>query len=213
MRVERSPGAVLIEVGAFGVMVGAIVTVALMVLLGWSFIGAILMGGTAAVIVGVVLWLLTRGTLEPPRGPGNVKPTATPLTDPAKAPVAPKAATLPSSPPKAAPAPKTASGAAKSNGAASSSSQSQEPDPSVGSKPQTLGAPRGGAADDLKKIKGVGPKLEEVLHSMGFYHFDQIAGWSAEEVAWVDENLNGFRGRVTRDDWQSQARELMSGGS
>ena len=46
----------------------------------------------------------------------------------------------------------------------------------------TLSAARGGA-DDLKKIKGVGPKLEAMLHGMGFYHFDQIANWTAAEVA------------------------------
>ncbi|MBV0911432.1 NADH-quinone oxidoreductase subunit E [Anianabacter salinae] len=79
-------------------------------------------------------------------------------------------------------------------------------------KPQSLSGPRGGGADDLKKIKGVGPKLEQLLQSLGFYHFDQIAGWTEEEVAWVDENLEGFRGRVTRDDWQAQAKVLASGG-
>ncbi|HMQ93753.1 MAG TPA: NADH-quinone oxidoreductase subunit NuoE [Amaricoccus sp.] len=78
-------------------------------------------------------------------------------------------------------------------------------------RPEGLSAPRGGAADDLKKIKGVGPKLEELLHSLGFYHFEQIAGWTREEVAWVDENLEGFKGRVTRDDWVEQARKLAAG--
>jgi predicted flap endonuclease-1-like 5' DNA nuclease len=81
-----------------------------------------------------------------------------------------------------------------------------------GVKPATLEAPRGEAADDLKKIKGVGPKLEQLLHGMGFYHFDQIANWSSEEVAWVDENLEGFKGRVTRDGWVEQAKLLASGG-
>ncbi len=46
---------------------------------------------------------------------------------------------------------------------------------------------------------------------MGFFHFDQIAGWSAEEIAWIDENLEGFKGRVTRDDWVEQARLLAAG--
>ena len=83
-------------------------------------------------------------------------------------------------------------------------------DEEVGVKPATLDAPEGGKADDLKKIKGVGPKLETVLNEMGFYHFDQIASWTPEEVAWVDDNLEGFKGRVTRDDWVSQAKELAS---
>ena len=67
-------------------------------------------------------------------------------------------------------------------------------------------------ADDLKKIKGVGPKLEKLCNSMGFYHFDQIANWTADEIAWVDQNLEGFKGRVTRDKWVEQAKLLAAGG-
>ncbi|MEM8788306.1 MAG: NADH-quinone oxidoreductase subunit NuoE [Pseudomonadota bacterium] len=77
-----------------------------------------------------------------------------------------------------------------------------------GTRPARLEAPRDGRADDLKRIKGVGPKLETLLHRLGFYHFDQIAAWSAEEVAWVDDNLEGFKGRVSRDNWVAQARDL-----
>lgn len=80
-------------------------------------------------------------------------------------------------------------------------------------KPATMSAAREGGPDDLKQIKGVGPKLENLLHSMGFYHFDQIAGWTAKEVAWVDENLEGFKGRVSRDEWVSQAKVLAEGGT
>ena len=75
-----------------------------------------------------------------------------------------------------------------------------------------LDGPREGGADDLKKIKGVGPKLEKVCNGIGVYHFDQIANWTADEVAWVDENLIGFKGRVSRDNWVEQARLLASGG-
>ncbi|WP_298969907.1 NADH-quinone oxidoreductase subunit NuoE [uncultured Roseobacter sp.] len=78
----------------------------------------------------------------------------------------------------------------------------------TGTKPQVMTAARDEGADDLKKIKGVGPKLEKMLNGMGFFHFDQIAAWSADEVAWVDENLEGFKGRVSRDQWVSQARAL-----
>jgi predicted flap endonuclease-1-like 5' DNA nuclease len=82
----------------------------------------------------------------------------------------------------------------------------------VGTEPLRLDAPREGGADDLKRIKGVGPKLEGALHAMGIYHLDQIASWSPEEVAWMDENLVEFKGRVSRDDWVGQARLLASGG-
>jgi predicted flap endonuclease-1-like 5' DNA nuclease len=47
---------------------------------------------------------------------------------------------------------------------------------------------------------------------MGYYHFDQIAAWTDKEVAWVDENLQGFKGRVSRDNWVDQAKILASGG-
>ncbi|WP_428928607.1 NADH-quinone oxidoreductase subunit NuoE [Marinibacterium sp. SX1] len=78
-------------------------------------------------------------------------------------------------------------------------------------RPEGLDAPRDGQADDLKLIKGVGPKLEELLNSLGFYHFDQIAGWTEAEIHWVDQNLEGFKGRVTRDEWVSQAKLLAAG--
>lgn len=79
---------------------------------------------------------------------------------------------------------------------------------SPGRKPEGLSVARGGTPDDLKKIKGVGPKLEKLLHRLGFFHFDQIAAWTADEIAWVDDNLEGFKGRVTRDEWVTQARAL-----
>jgi predicted flap endonuclease-1-like 5' DNA nuclease len=81
-----------------------------------------------------------------------------------------------------------------------------------GSKPATLSAARDGGADDLKQIKGVGPKMEGMLNGMGFFHFDQVAAWTGAEVAWVDANLKGFRGRVSRDNWVDQAKTLAAGG-
>ena len=73
-------------------------------------------------------------------------------------------------------------------------------------------AARDGKADDLKQIKGVGPKLEGLLNSHGIYHFDQIANWSDAEVAWADNSLVGFKGRVSRDNWVEQAKTLAAGG-
>ncbi|GGD34804.1 endonuclease [Sinisalibacter lacisalsi] len=84
-------------------------------------------------------------------------------------------------------------------------------DAGEGTRPEALDAPQGGKADDLKLIKGVGPKLEQALHDLGFYHYEQIANWTADEVAWVDQNLKGFKGRVSRDGWVDQARALASG--
>jgi NADH-quinone oxidoreductase subunit E len=79
-------------------------------------------------------------------------------------------------------------------------------------EPERLSAPRAGQEpDDLKRITGVGPKLEALLHEMGFYHFDQIAAWTPAEVAWVDARLT-FKGRIERDDWIKQARRLSEEG-
>ncbi len=89
-----------------------------------------------------------------------------------------------------------------------------QPDPTdmiPGTKPVLLDS-ADGAADNLKQIKGVGPKLEVMLHKMGVFHFWQVASWSAAEVAWVDQNLEGFKGRVSRDAWVEQAKILAAGG-
>jgi len=81
-----------------------------------------------------------------------------------------------------------------------------------GKRPATLDAPRDGKADNLKEIKGIGPKLEKVCNTLGFYHFDQIASWNEAEIAWVNANLEGFKGRVSRDNWVEQAKILAAGG-
>ncbi|MCK8465461.1 NADH-quinone oxidoreductase subunit E [Aliiroseovarius sp. S1339] len=78
-------------------------------------------------------------------------------------------------------------------------------------KPRIMKAPRKSGADDLKLLKGVGPKLEGVLNGLGFWHFDQIAKWGAEEIAWVDDQLS-FKGRIERDGWVEQAKILAEGG-
>lgn len=79
--------------------------------------------------------------------------------------------------------------------------------PAVETQPETLKAPRAGGADDLKKISGVGPKLESVLNELGFWRFDQIAKWTEDDVAWVDSRLK-FKGRIARDNWMKQAADL-----
>jgi len=61
--------------------------------------------------------------------------------------------------------------------------------------------------DDLKKISGIGPKLEMVLNDLGVYTFAQIAAWEAAEIAWIDDYLS-FSGRIERDNWIDQASEM-----
>ncbi len=102
--------------------------------------------------------------------------------------------------------------AAKPAAAKSPAKPKAEPEPAVAeSKPQLLTAARGGKGDDLELIWGVGPKLAKMLNAMGVWHFDQVASWTAEELAWVDARLTGFKGRATRDDWVSQAKKLATG--
>ncbi len=79
-------------------------------------------------------------------------------------------------------------------------------------KPQTFDAPMDGMADDLKQIKGIGVKLERLCNALGFWHYSQIADWTEAEIRWVDSNLEGFKGRVSRDDWVAQAKVLAAGG-
>lgn len=78
----------------------------------------------------------------------------------------------------------------------------------AGKKPAMLRAARASGADTLTDIKGVGPKLALLLNEMGVYHFDQIAAWTTHEVAWIDQNLKGFKDRATRDKWVTQAKGL-----
>ena len=74
-----------------------------------------------------------------------------------------------------------------------------------GTKPANLlTEAREGGPDDLKKISGVGPKLEGLLHENGVFHFDQIAAWTPSEVAYMDDQLS-FKGRIDRDNWIEQA--------
>ncbi|TLP67744.1 NADH-quinone oxidoreductase subunit E [Parasedimentitalea maritima] len=77
-------------------------------------------------------------------------------------------------------------------------------------EPEVLKAARDGKADDLKLLKGVGPKLEQTLNELGFFHFDQVAAWGEAEVSWVDARLT-FKGRIERDGWIDQAKKLAAG--
>jgi NADH-quinone oxidoreductase subunit E len=67
-----------------------------------------------------------------------------------------------------------------------------------------------GEEDNLKRIKGIGPKNEDQLNELGIYKFAQIAAWSDENVKWVEGYL-AFRGRISREDWIGQAKALAAG--
>ena len=65
-----------------------------------------------------------------------------------------------------------------------------------------------GTSDDLELIVGVGPMLTELLHEIGVFYFWQIAEWSSADVEYVDGKLLHFKGRIERDDWVGQSRQL-----
>jgi predicted flap endonuclease-1-like 5' DNA nuclease len=66
-----------------------------------------------------------------------------------------------------------------------------------------------GDADDLKRIKGIGPGLEQQLNDLGIYKVAQLARMSEGNLVWIDDNLTAFKGRAFRDDWVGQARSLL----
>ena len=76
-------------------------------------------------------------------------------------------------------------------------------------RPARLSTPRNGQADDLKRIKGIGPVIEGTLNEEGVYHFQQIADFTPDNVKWVDKNV-AIPGRVHRDDWIGQAKALLA---
>ncbi|MEW4447429.1 hypothetical protein [Qipengyuania sp. JC766] len=83
-----------------------------------------------------------------------------------------------------------------------------QPEPQAGATaPQPQAA---AAADDLTRIKGLGPKLQATLVELGVTRFDQIAAWDDAEIDRIDAQLGRFQGRIRRDDWVTQARLLAA---
>jgi predicted flap endonuclease-1-like 5' DNA nuclease len=66
-------------------------------------------------------------------------------------------------------------------------------------------------ADDLTRIKGLGPKLATTLAELGVTRFAQIAAWNEAEIDRIDAQLGRFQGRIRRDSWVEQARYLAAG--
>ena len=237
---DNNEGLVSCAIGCWLVALlgGALAAVLLMVLGDWTFMQGVFAGVVVFLIAGALLsWIMCRSlpaigeaaaehkapeAAERPAPKAAAAPTAR-----STAAKAPETDVKPSTPlageaelaerkgewkyegdaPKPAAEPK-----AKAKPAAKQKADAPAAAAGEGTKPETLSAARDGGPDNLKEIKGVGPKLEALLHTMGFYHFDQVASWGPDEVAWVDQNLQGFKGRVSRDDWVAQAKILAEGG-
>lgn len=205
---------------AMGALGGAVIGVVLFVVGALGSAGAITVAAVVALLVGGLLAAILCRPL-PALGPGGAVGAFAPEAEPAVA--APVSAPVSVSAVAEAPAAQAAAPAAVEPLAepapalvpepvAEAVAVAAMPEGTAGTRPHALAAPREGGADNLKEIKGVGPKLETMLHGMGIYHFDQIASWGPSELAWVDANLEGFRGRASRDDWVAQARILAGGG-
>lgn len=80
----------------------------------------------------------------------------------------------------------------------------------LGERPPALPGPRTEGADDLKRIRGIGPQNAARLNAIGVYHLDQIAAWTPAEARWVGAFL-AFPGRIEREDWIGQAKTLAAG--
>jgi len=86
----------------------------------------------------------------------------------------------------------------------------EEAGPAPAPEPAPGPAPAG-PADDLTRIKGLGPKLAALLGEFGITTFAQIAAWTPEEIERIDAKLGRFSGRIERDQWVAQARLLAAG--
>jgi predicted flap endonuclease-1-like 5' DNA nuclease len=150
---------------------------------GFDYVPSVFFGVVIFAVVGLILGFSWGGSAAAPVSGGSEAAKAAPVP----AAPAPVAAPVAEAPKPAAPAPAAPAAVADA-------------------KPVGLAAPRDGVGDDLKTIEGIGPALEKLCHSMGIFHFDQIAAWGASEIAWMDDNLKGFKGRVTRDKWVAQAK-------
>ena len=80
----------------------------------------------------------------------------------------------------------------------------------AGRRPPAVARPKPGAADNLKRIKGIGPKYETVLHELGIHTFVQIAEWTTAETEWISAYM-GASNRIKRDNWIPQAMILAAG--
>ena len=114
-----------------------------------------------------------------------------------KAPKAPKAKAEKVETAKAEKAPKAKAEKAKPQAAPKAKAAKPAPAPSI--------------PENLELIKGLGPKVNNLLKGLGITSFAQVASWTAADVADIDTKLGAFAGRITRDNWIDQAKLLAAG--
>lgn len=111
--------------------------------------------------------------------------------------------------PQSAPPPPSAPAPAEAEPEPAREPETSAPAPASPPPPEAPAAT--GEADDLLRIKGLGPKLAERLHALGVTSLAQIAAWDDAEIDRIDAQLGRFQGRIRRDEWREQARLLTAG--
>lgn len=184
----------------------------------------LIIGILVGIVIFTLLWVLlrNRGTATTPPAKVEDKPAKPPAPQVAAPPVA-----VPEPAPKVEKKPVAAKPAAKAEKPAAKKPAAAKPAvkkaPAAKKAPvkaapaspppmTEIGVPGAvGAPDNLLLLKGVGPKLNTLLVSLGITRFDQIGAWTAEDTAKVDAHLGAFKGRIERDSWIEQAGLLARG--
>jgi predicted flap endonuclease-1-like 5' DNA nuclease len=173
-----------------------------------------------AVLIAAILlwWLLSLGGVKKKTdsAPKDILPSPAAVLAPPVAPVVqaavPAAKTAKAKAPvktaatRKAAAPKTAAPKAAAKPVAEKAKAEKAPKAQA-AKP----APTSSIPDNLELIKGLGPKVNNLLKGLGVTSFAQVANWTAADVADIDAKLGAFAGRITRDNWIDQAQLLAAG--
>jgi len=159
----------------------------------------------AGAIICIALWLLF----------GPSKSTVAPVETEAKPEVATPAVSAPKAEAPAKPKAEVKSPAAKTAAPKAAAPKAAKPKTAPKVAAPKAAAPKAAKAakgpDNLRLIKGLGPKLNTLLNDLGVTRFDQIAGLDAKAVAALDAKLGTFAGRITRDNFVDQAGLLAKG--
>ena len=163
----------------------------------------------AAVFLGlaIAVWYLSRFVEN--GGPVRTSPQAVPFPEKhAPVDVTPKLASLSQQPSDATTTPDSADVDGLMRRLAAIESEQEDRPAPADKEPKPHRGEAYHEKDDLKRISGIGPKLEGVLNAHGIFSFRQIAAWQATDIDAIDKLLPAFHGRIARDDWVGQARRL-----